>query len=148
MFELPLMAFTLSNLLSLSVFALQFRVLDDSIVWELNFLSVCWPFTLQIFFSMPSNSKWGIPNNAGLCPGTTKNIHLAILSLWYKFTVCTTNCSILKLLNVLILLSCPLSLLLTLETEFWIMWMVLNYHQFLASIFYVMHALLWLVLDS
>ena len=98
--------------------------------------------TSHISFSMPSNSMSGIPNNAGLSPGTTKNQHLAILCLWHNFTVYTPVAQHSKLLYVLTLSSCSLlhavSLLLTLETVFWTVWMALDYHQ-LQNQFYMFY---------
>ena len=39
-----------------------------------------------------------IPNSAGLSPGTTRNLHLATLSLCFNFADHTPNCSMFELL--------------------------------------------------
>ena len=71
MFELLLMASVLSDLLSISVFALQLRVLDGSVAWELNFLSASWSsITSHFFFILHNSFISGIPNTAGPLPGT------------------------------------------------------------------------------
>ena len=72
------MASTLSDLLSIPMFALQLRPPVVLIVCKLNFLPACCSSTTShIVFSMPSNSMSGIPNSTWLSPSTTKNPHLA-----------------------------------------------------------------------
>ena len=66
-----------------------------------KFLSACQPSTTQyIIFNMPGRSMSDISNNAGLSTRTTKNLHVAIISLCLILTVHTPNCLILDSLYV------------------------------------------------
>ena len=69
--------------------------MDAPNFWELNPLPSCrYPITLHIVFSMSSNLTSGILSSAGPSPGTTKNLHLMILSLCLNLTLHTPNCSV------------------------------------------------------
>ena len=57
-------------------------------------------YHLHIIICLPSGSMWGIPGSAGPSPGTTKNLHLALLLLCLNFTVHVPNCSILISYNM------------------------------------------------
>ena len=78
-----------------ALFVLQLGILDASIVCELNFLLSCRSLiTSPVILSMFSSSMSGIQRSSGTSLGTTKNLHLALLSLCLNFTVHTPNTSI------------------------------------------------------
>ena len=51
-----------------------------------------------MILSISSTFMSQISNNAGLLPGTTKNLHLVTLSLCLTLTVQIPNCSMIELL--------------------------------------------------
>ena len=88
---------TLSDLQSVLVCILQFKVPVFHGILESNFLPTCWcSTTSHIIFNMPSISLSGIPKYAGNTIGTTKNLHLVAVSLYIN--VHTPNCSMFELL--------------------------------------------------
>ena len=72
---------------------LQLGLLDAFIVCKLRVMISCWsPVSSHVIFSIFCSSMSGIPRSAGPSPGTTKNVHLAFLSLCLNLTVYTLNC--------------------------------------------------------
>ena len=91
-FELASFPSTLSALVCLVLFALQLGPLNAYTVWQSDILFLCVsPITSQIIMSMSSNLISGIPSSSGLLPGATKNLHLAVLSLYLNLTVHTSS---------------------------------------------------------
>ena len=91
--------------LDLLHFVLQLWPLDASIVCKFNFLLSCRsPIVSHVIFSMFISLISHILSSAGPSPGTTKNPHL--VSLFFKFTVHTPNCSVPGWLHVLMWLNC------------------------------------------
>ena len=85
--------------LLLVLFVLPSVALDTSFVCNLNFLATCcWSSTSHIILSNPSSLRSSKPNSSGLLSGTTKNLYL--MTLCFKWTKQTPNCSIFKLLHI------------------------------------------------
>ena len=134
----------LSVLICQSVFALQLEPLNGCIVWKSN---ICLLVTSTLLH-MPSS----------VCPAilseilsSTKNLHLAILSLCLNLTVHTPKCSIIDWFYVLTLLNyfmaCKTSHI-DLGNSVPNTLNGIKLTSLLESIFYVMHILFLLVLSS
>ena len=91
----------LSTFMSWTLFAFHLGPLTTCAFWESNILLLCRPPIISyINLSMSSTLISGIPSSTGPSTGTTKNLHLAVLSLCLSLSVHTPKCLILDLLYV------------------------------------------------